>query len=467
MALEYIVPRVAVDESDVGPRPTPAVSLASIGIVGTFSKGPVNTPVTIGSLEQLIEVFGEHKPGLTGYLTARGALHQGANDLKVVRIGSPNLKAASLVLKDSTNGDSVLVEAVTPGTWGNDTKVAVASGTQTGTFKLVVTYGKVSETHDNLTLDNLGGVKSNLVKLSKATGATNIPANITATPLSGGNDGADTTDNDYIGTIDAQGNRTGLKALEPVRVAIVVCAQQYSEQIHAALIAHCAAATIGQGLRMAVLNTAPGLTVDAATQVTTELDSIRAIMTYPWLEPLEEAGTYVAPDGYCAGRLAVLASQQSPSNKEIVGITGTERYFTDAEVKALTLARISPITLVPGRGYRIRNGLTLSSDPAWNQTNIRRQFDQLEMEIYDALQWAISEENTPELRMAVAAQIDAHLENKKRKGEIYDYKPTICDDTNNTPETIAARILNVKVRVRPVYASDYIDVAVQRLLTTA
>jgi phage tail sheath protein FI len=467
MPLEHIVPRVAVDESDVGPRPTPAVSLASIGIVGTFSKGPVNTPVTIGSLEQLIEVFGEHKPGLTGYLSARGAFHQGANDLKVVRVGSSSLAAANLVLKDAANAESVKVEAVTPGTWGNEIKVAVTGGSQIGTFKLVVVWGKVVETHDNLTLDNLGNVKSQLVKLSKAAGATQIPANLSATPLSGGDDGADATDSDYIGTVDAQGNRTGLKVLEPVRVAIVVLAQQYSEQAHAALIAHCAAATWGEGLRVAVLNTAPGLTVDAAAEATAELDSMRAIMAYPWLEPLEEPGTYVAPDGYYAGRLAVLAAQQSPSNKEIAGITGTERYFTEAEVKALTLARISPVTLVPGRGYRIRNGLNLASDPAWSQTNIRRAFDQLEMEVYDALQWVISEENTPDLRMAVAAQLDALLENKKRKREIYDYKPTVCDDTNNTAETIAARILNVRLRVRPVYAADYVDVAVQRLLDTA
>ncbi|MDI6711469.1 MAG: phage tail sheath subtilisin-like domain-containing protein [Bacillota bacterium] len=464
MALEYIVPRVAIDESDVGPRPTPAVSLAGIGLVGTFCRGPVNTPVTVGSLEQLISVFGEHKPGLTGYLSARGAFHQGANDLKVVRIGAASIKAASLILKDSANIDSVKVEANTPGTWGNDIMVAVVAGTTANTFKLIVTYGSQAETFDNLTLDNLGNVKSRLIVASKVAGATQIPANIASTPLAGGDDGATTADSDYIGTIDADGRRSGLKALDPVRVAIVLCAQQHSEAIRAALIAHCAAATIGQGLRIAVLNTPPGLTPDAAGALTGELDSMRAVMAYPWLEPLEEPGTYVAPDGYYAGRLAVLASQQSPSNKEIVGILGTERLCTDAEVKTLTLARISPITLVPNRGYRIRNGLNLSSDPAWSQTNLRRAFDQLEMEIYDATQWAISEENTPKLRAAVADQLDALLSIKKAKGEIYDYKPTICDDTNNTPESIAARILNTTVRVRAVYAADYIDHRVQRLL---
>ncbi|SHJ60244.1 phage tail sheath subtilisin-like domain-containing protein [Desulfofundulus thermosubterraneus] len=466
MVMEYVVPRVAIDESDVGPRPTAAVSLSAIGLVGTFCKGPVNKPVTVGSLEQLINVFGGYKSGLTGYLSAVGALNQGANDIKIVRVGSSSIAPAQKILKDAqtTPQDSIIVTAATPGTWGNEIKVAVASGTQSGTFKLVIVYGKQSETFDNLTLDNLGNVKSQFVTVTRAAGATQIPANISATPLAGGDDGANTSDSDYVGTVDANGNRTGLKALEAVRCALVLCAQQYSAAIQSALIAHCATATPAQGLRVAVLNTPPGQSVSQATALTAALDSMRAVLTYPWLEPQELPGSYVAPDGYYAGRLAVLAAQQSPTNKQINGILSCERLFTEAEVKDLTLARISPITLVVGRGFRIRNGVNLSTDPAWSQTNIRRAFDQLEMEVYDGLQWVVGEENTPELRSAVADQMDALLFNKKMKGEIYDYKPTVCDDSNNTPETIAARILNVQVRVRPVYAADYVDVAVQRLL---
>lgn len=467
MALEYIVPRVAVDESDVGPRPTQAVSLTAIGIVGTFCKGPVNKVVTVGSLDQLVANFGGYKAGLTGYLSALAALNQGASDLKVVRIGSSSIAAASGVLKDATNIDSVVVTAITPGTWGNDIKVAVATGTQTNAFKLVVIYGSQAEIFNNLTLDNLANVKSQFVTVARAAGATQIPTNIAATPLTGGDDGANTADSDYIGTVDTNGNRTGLKCLEAVRCGIVLCAQQHSPAIQSALIAHCAAATLNQGLRIGILNTAPGLSPGAAAALTGSLDSMRAVLTYPWVEPAELAGTYVAPDGYYAGRLAVLGAHQSPTNKEIYGIISCERLLTDAEVKDLTLARISPITLVPGRGFRIRNGLTLSTDPAWSQLNIRRAFDQLEMEVYDGLQWCVGEENTPELRAAVAAQLDALLLTKKVKGEIYDYKPTICDDTNNTPETIVSRILNVQVRVRPVYASDYVDVAVQRLLSAS
>lgn len=465
MPLEYIHPRVAVDESDVGPRPTPGVSLSDIGVVGTFPKGPVNAPKTIGSLDQLISEFGGYKDGLTGYKSILGAMVQGAKSFKVVRIGGASLATASRTLLDGGGLNSVIITANSPGSWGNDIRVAVATGTSGGTFKLVVTYGTQQETFDNLTLDNVAGqVVSQFVKAALAEGANAIPVNIASTPLAAGDDGANAQDADYVGTIDGSGNRSGLKALEAVTSAIVICAQQYSATVRNALLTHCANMGLEIGLRVAVLNTNKGLSPDQAAADVGAMDSMRGILTYPWVELSDLAGSLVAPDGVYAGRLAVIGAHESPSNKQINGINSTERFLAEADLKALTLARVSPISLDGSRGFRIRNGVTLSSDPAWSQTNIRRIFDKLEMEIYNATQWAKSENNTPRLRQALADQIDNYLVVKKQQGEIYDFKPTICDDTNNTPESIQARILNTLIRVRPNYAADYIDHRVQRLV---
>lgn len=464
MPLEYIQPRVAIDESDVGPRLTPGVSLADIGVVGTFSKGAVNTPTTISSLDQLVSEFGGYKAGLTGYPSILGAMAQGAKSFKIVRIGGATIASAAKTLQDATPVNSVVITAKTPGSWGNDITVAVASGTTAGTFKLIITYGAQQETFDNLTLDNVGTqVVSQFVSAAKAAGAVAIPANIAATPLTGGDDGAVTEDADYVGTIDANGNRSGLKVLETVICAIVLCAQQFSVTIRNALLTHCANMGLEIGLRVAVMNTNLGQSPTQAVTDVGAMDSARGILAYPWVELSDLAGVKVAPDGVYAGRLAAIGPHESPSNKQITGINSTERFLADADIKALTLGRVSPVALDGNRGFRIRNGLTLSTDPAWAQTNIRRIFDKIEMEIYDATQWAKSENNTPRLRKAVADQIDNYLVVEKQLGEIYDFKPTICDETNNTPETIAARILNTLIRVRPNYAADYIDHRIQRL----
>ncbi|ADY55133.1 hypothetical protein Sgly_0776 [Syntrophobotulus glycolicus DSM 8271] len=463
MANEYIEPRIAIDESDVGSQIQPEVSLSGIGIVGTFEKGPVNQAVFIQSANKLKSVFGSDKAGLTGIKSALGALNQGASDLKIVRIGTASIKAAERMLKDSTDTDSVKVTAASPGTWGNEIKVAVAEGTLENTFRIIVVYGSESETLDNLTLNNLGSVVSQYVTLDKVEGAAQNPKNVTAAPLTDGDDGATTTDSDYVGAVDENGAASGLRVLETAQVGLVLCAQQYGTTVQNAIIAHCANASIGQGLRVGILNTNKGLTPGTVAALTASLDSDRAIVTYPWVEPSEAAGAYVAPDGYYAGLLAVRNSNTSPSNKPMLGIKSTERDLTDADVKALTLARISPITLMPRRGgFVVRNGVTLSASDAWSQTCIRRAADEINMEAYDAIQWAISAENTPELRAAVAAQLDAMLLTKKQKGRIYDYQSTICDDTNNTAESIAARILNAVIRPRFTYPADYVNLFVQR-----
>ncbi len=462
---EYIFPRVEIIEEETTPSPSTSVSLSSIGIIGTFEKGPVNQIITIGSLDKLIEVFGGYNKDLTGYKSALAALLQGAKDFKIVRIGGASIKEASLKLKDSVPADVVEVKAITQGTWGNAIKVAVVEGTTAGTFKLIVVYGTSTEEFDNLTLDTVGAIQSKYITVAKVEAAANIPANIASTPLTGGDNGAITQDTDYIGTI-TDGKRTGLKLLETIRVAIVLCAQQSSTTIQNALITHCSNMTVSYGLRMAVLSSAKGLSVDAVSALTETIDSERAIFAYPWCEIADIPGEMIASDGLYAGRLATIISNQSPSNKLINGIISQEVDFTDADLKTLTLAKISPIALEPNRGYRIRNGVTLTSDPAWSQTSIRRIFDEIEMEVYDSTQWAKSEDNTAALREAVATQIDGILDLKKQKGKIYDYKPTVCDDTNNTTESIAARILNTKIRVRPNYAADFIDHSIQRLVGT-
>ncbi|MED0680586.1 phage tail sheath subtilisin-like domain-containing protein [Aneurinibacillus thermoaerophilus] len=471
MALQYIVPRVAIDESDVGPRPTPGISLATIGVVGTFTKGPVNKPTIVGGIDQLINRFGPLATKYTGPLSMTGALNQGATDYVVTRIVGNGAAKASLVLKDNaaTPKDSIIAEASSEGEWANgDTsdigiKVAVATGTAADTVKLIVIIGSKSWTYDNITLDNLDTIKHEDVTFRKAEGATALPAPISATPLTGGQDGT-TSDSDYIGSIDTNGNRTGLKALEPEHCNIVIAAQQTSAAVQAALLTHFANADLDDGLRIGVLNAKKGEAPQAVIDSASSLDSMRGIYAYPWVEPMEIAGTYVAPDGYIAGRLATLPAHHSPSNKQIAGILSTERQLTMAELQALTTGRIMPITPVRGRGFRIRNGVTLSSDPAWNQVNIRRIFDKIEMQVYESTQWAVSEPILPSLWDAIANQIDMMLSIMKRDGEIFDYKPTICNETNNPPEVVQARRLNTIIRVRPVYAADFIDHRIQRLL---
>lgn len=468
--MEFIVPGIQIDESDVGTRPTQQLSLAGIGIVGTFQKGPVNTVTTIGDETPYVKMFGVDKPGLTGPKSVKGCFAQGANDLRIVRIVGTGAACATVTLKDdaATPKASIVITATSPGTWGDDLKATVK--VNGNGVDITVTDGDSLDIFKGVTLERLP-ITKNLVTISKATGATKLPAAIVNEPLTGGNDGAAVTDTDYIGTITPSGKRSGLKALEPSQCGLALCAQQYSSAVHQALITWAENCDVEEGLRIPILNSAPNLGIDAACVQTVTLDTAdgRGIFTYPWATPADELDddVFVAPDGYYAGRAAVLNPHQSPSNKPILGIRKLERDFVSAEVKALTLARISPITLVPRRGFRVRNGVTLSSDTAWSQTNIRRQQDKMEMDLNHSMQWAISEDHDKPLWDAIAAQADAYLRTQKNLGFIKGYLPTLCNDQTNPAENIIARILIFIIRWKPLYAADFLIMKMKREMPTS
>ncbi len=464
MAQEFIVPSVMIDESDVGVRPTDQLSLAGLGIVGTFERGPINTVTTIGDEEQLLATFGGYVKGLTGYLSAVPALRQGANDLKIVRIaGAGAAKATASITKDTK--PYLTFTAINEGTWGNEIQVDVAPDTEAGTFDLTITFRTSVEKFREQRLSTIADIVPTYITIEVGEGAEGLPdAGITT--LASGSNGAEVTDTEYIGNIDsASGTRSGLKVLEPIQVGLVVCAQQYSGKIQSAMLSFCENCDIEEGLRIAVINSAPRLAVDSAVGQTKTLDSARGIMAYPWVEFEDLSGEYIAPDGFYAGVLSTLNPHQSPSNKKVTGILSTQCDFTYAQVKTLTLARISPITLVPNRGFRIRNGLTMSSDSAWSQTAIRRQQDKMNMEIYNSLQWAISEPHAEPLWDNIAAQIDAYLQVQKNLSYIRGYMPTLCNAQTNPAENVTARILTAIIRWLPLYPADFIIGKFQRLMT--
>lgn len=470
---QYIVPRVAITETPPQPQPATGISVGVIGVVGTFSKGQIGVPTTCYSLNDAIRKFGGYVQGLTGFLSVLGAFNQGVTKVVIVRVASSSVKSATLDLLDGegTPKSSVKVSALTSGTDGNNISVQVLAGTTTGTFKLIVSYKKVAvETWDNLTLTSLS-INSQYISLSVDTGATQIPAPLADTPLSGGDDGATTADNDYIGAIDASGNRTGLKALEIANVNIIVCAQQYSSAIQQAMITHCQQASVSRGLRVAVLNTNKGQTVTQATAAQT-YNEARAIMSYPWVTPVEYTSITAAPDGYYAGVLATINPWESPSNNVVNGIVSTETTLIDDDLMALTVARISPIAINNATNdFRIMNGVNTynyvqgSGTDDWSQTCIRREFDKIETEIWVQTQWAKSKSITTDLLTTIKTQIDELLrDHRDNTKEIYDFKPTICDSTNNTPDTIAARRVITQISIRPDYPADFIDHNIGRYL---
>ncbi|MFB5192793.1 hypothetical protein [Alicyclobacillus fastidiosus] len=448
---QYVVPRIDIIEQPATPNQPPITSMGRIGLVGTFAWGPVGVPIHGYSEQWFEDQLGAYEEGLTGWLSMHGIFKQNSTqDVTVIRIAGASAKKASGTFNDATNNPSAVVTALYPG----DKPISVSwqAGTNPNTVKLIVIADGGSQTYDNLTLTNLNTVVDPNVSAAPAEGATALPAPIAATPLEGGDPGADAQDSDYV---------TGLGLLSNVPVHIVLCAQQSSATVQAALLAQAANTSVANGLRFAVLNMPSG---EAQAGIVTAMDSvegIRGVVASPWgtFDDDDMAGVLTATDGHYAGVLANIPAYYSPSNQTVQGLSSLQNAYSDDDVYALTEARVSPITLDPLTGnYVIRNGVSTFVMPEngnsddWSQINVRREFDKIETDIYVGTQWAKSSVD-PKLPNQLATWIDNYLLNAKTKTqEITDYQPTTAyRDTTNQRRVVTS------ISVQPLFAADFID----------
>jgi len=130
-----------------------------VGVVGTAQWGPKNAPVTIGSLQQSVSIFGN--PSLDAYdmpSCVYAAMLQGANNFRCVRVTDGTDMAASVLMLDTqapAPSGGVLLTSIYTGALGNTTNAqfAVGSGSTPGapTYKLTIWMsGGVPEVFDNI-----------------------------------------------------------------------------------------------------------------------------------------------------------------------------------------------------------------------------------------------------------------------------------------------------------------------------
>lgn len=126
---EMILPGVYIEVRPEGLITPGRVTVGNLGVVGTAAKGPLSTPVLLGSYAEAKERFGSYDPwvdGLSDELTLVRALEQaynhGATAVYAVRVGSAAAAKATYVL-DSASGPCLRLQAKSEGTWGNELTV--------------------------------------------------------------------------------------------------------------------------------------------------------------------------------------------------------------------------------------------------------------------------------------------------------------------------------------------------------
>ncbi len=411
----------------------------------------------------------------------------------------------------------LVVEASGPGAWGNNIWVRVEPGSNPNAngFRVTLIYFKqapavfvdpfdltqltnpdrrepdVVEDYDNLTFDPTApndvrstiNAASALVSVQWSAAPANL-ANVGWTQMAGGTDAAPAGP-DYVGDMTKPSDqRSGLAALEGIdQIALLAVPDQTHPALKAADQGLIVEALVSQcerlGSRFSILSVPGGQS--NVTNIVTSLptSSSYAAIYYPYIQIYDELtglGEYITPVGHVAGIYArtdeQLGVEHAPANAEVLGMLevntsptqgplqfpvtkGDQDILNPAGVCAIRDFRSNQL------GVRVWGARTVSADPQWRYTQVRRVFIYLEQSIQRGTQWVVFENNVESTWARVSRSVSNFLESFWRDGGLAGTTPAEaffvrCDRTTMTPGDIDNGRLICLVGVAPVKPAEFV-----------
>ena len=473
---EEILPGTYISVRDEGLITAGRIATGIVGIVGTAARGPVNRVVQLASYTEARAAFGEPDPwqgGKANELTLMRALellfNNGASTVYAVRAGAaapdplprgttdPSPKASSLVLKAGSKNVMTLT-AQTPGTWGNAITVRVTQPDPAeATRRIDVTHGTARETYTGAGAGALAeamGTGSRLVTATVQGGAGDLPdaADADADPvqLAGGANGQAATADDY---------KTALAALENEIVNLVVLAGLDAGTGGEALQGHLASTAGMRRERIGIIGSNGTDQADAIANH--DLASDRVIYVGPGIrvkvtDPATRVQREVSlPGAYTAAAVAGVVSslpvQASPTNKT-VNVPGLAAVFNQPQLEKLVQNRV--LAVERREGFRIVQGITTSTNPAWKQITTRRIVDYAMYGVRSACNPYIGKLNNVRVRAAMKATLDGFLTRMVQDEALVGYQLEV---SATRAQEIAGECI-VSMTLQPTFSIDYIKV---------
>ena len=334
-----------------------------LGVVGTATWGPVNSPAIASGPNDTALQFGPMQPRKFDLGTAvYTASLQGASNFRLIRVTDGTDAAASGTLG---TGIGVTFTGKYTGTLGNSVTVTVGTGSNSTsgapTFKLTANLpGQLSEVYDNLggtgnalyaamaaaINSGLSGLRgpSQIIVATLGTG-TVAPTNPSTVTLAGGTDGATTITSAVLVGQDTV-PRKGMYALRATGASVAILADADDSTQWTLQNAY----GLSEGAYMVTTSPA-GDTISnfASTVATAGIDSYASKPVFGdwcYINDTVNGGItrLVSPQGFAAGKLSALSPEQSSLNKPLQGIIATQKsyarqQYSDAELQALAAAR--------------------------------------------------------------------------------------------------------------------------------
>lgn len=367
------------------------------------------------------------------------------------------------------------VTAKYTGSLGNSTSVAVQAGTQSGTWKVVVSNPNLStEVFDNIgsglsgaalwtaiayAINNGSGVRgaSNII-IASVGSSTQQPVP-SSTTISGGTDGVTSITTSVLLGQDTI-PRKGMYALRGTKFALFGIADLSDSTALGTILAFAMSANA-----YGIWSSPSGDTITNAstTLANAGIDNftIKALFGdwIVWQDTINGIPQRLsAPTGVALGRLGALSPQISGLNKQIAGIVGTQssvlgKKYEYSDFSALATARMDVITnQSPGGSYfSMRLGINTSSNPIIIDDSYPRNIYYLAKSIEVIAGQYIGANQTITERRQARTSLMQFLQLQQDVGIIYEPDGSqayqvVLDTTNNTPTSAALGYQNAYVK---------------------
>lgn len=492
---QQIVPGIYVNVRDFSAY-APALATTSVGMVGTASKGPLDTPTLVTDEGNLVNLFGPPSASHPALLCAIRYLRAGKT-LWFVRVATGAVFSTGALPCYAT--DKIEVSAVSKGTWGNLITIDVAQGT-TG-WKLTVRYDEeVVEVFNDLVIGTDNSADDNYIEtringLSEYISVTDLDDTewldeAEGYALTAGADGAPADKADVIGTMSS-GVATGLQTLrnpETLDLNVICAPGRWEASVVAALITVC------EDYRadcMCLIDPPSGLSSTEVMQwhngdltgnadyLTSAINSKYAAVYYPWVEVYDgysETNITIPPSGHAA---YVWAKTDYDAETWYAPAGPRRGLLPDALDLGFTceagdriilrnnLNAVNAIVKKARIGILIDDNLTCHrAYTALRDINVMRLVLYLVKVISTANAYMQWQPNDPDSWREAVNITEPLLRNVKARRGVYDYR-VICDASTNPAVKIDQGIMTMRVLIQPTRAAAIFEVSLDILPTGA
>ena len=285
-----------------------------------------------------------------------------------------------------------------------------------------------------------------------------------------------------IGGVKANGDRTGLQALLDGKSRFNAQPRLLIAPLHSSTQAVATAMdALAEKLGAIGIIDGPGTTDEAAMAYALNFGSKRLYMVDPGViswNTTVSADVASGGSAWAAGMFAYTDATYgfwvSPSNKEMVGITGTTRQVeyleNDPTCRANLLNNAFITTIIRDGGYRLWGNRTLSSDAKWSFVTRVRTLDIIMSAVQAGHKWAVDLGITKTYVKDVTEGLQAFMRDLKAQGAIINFE--VYPDLEMTTASMLSqgrifwriRFTDVPVAENPTFLFEVTDQWVTQVL---